>query len=423
MTLHAEKIWICSVCGYEHRGDTPPDYCPSCGADRSEFKLGGDDANGGKPETEADWQDVGAADELSSQPLRQIDVGGTAVALVCKDGQFSAISGVCNHVGGPLGLGRLDNDHVVCPWHNWKFHCRSGEGGCDCEHDSVPTHAVKVEDGRVWVDMAEATPRKRGNRPPHPLTKITMRGQPGGALMSDPVRVVGISTTNMDVLNPRYSTSDKLLNVALARAREQGAETRLIRLADLKFRACEGYYSKSSRACIWPCSITQMDPDDQMARVYEAFVQWGDIVLVATPIRWGQASSLYYKMVERMNCIQNQETIANRHLLRTKVVGLIITGGQDNVQGVAGQMLTFFGELGCQFPQYPFIAHTRGWSAEDMENNVRYVEDSKDLHAAAAGLLDRCLDTCKALFGVEIGKGQLPRGGRKAHELDVRAKL
>jgi multimeric flavodoxin WrbA len=160
-----------------------------------------------------------------------------------------------------------------------------------------------------------------------------------------------------------------------------------------------------------------------MDRVYEAFVQWGDIVLVATPIRWGQASSLYYKMVERMNCIQNQETIANRHLLRTKVVGLIITGGQDNVQGVAGQMLTFFGELGCQFPQYPFIAHTRGWSAEDMENNVHYVEASKDLHAAAAGLLDRCLDTCKALFGVEIGKGQLPRGGRKAHELDVRAKL
>jgi len=27
------------------------------------------------------------------------------------------------------------------------------------------------------------------------------------------------------------------------------------------------------------------------------------------------------------------------------------------------------------------------------------------------------------LDDLEIGKGQLPRGGRKAHELDVRAKL
>ena len=128
-------------------------------------------------------------------------------------------------------------------------------------------------------------------------------------------------------------------------------------------------------------------------------------------------------MVERMNCIQNQETIADRHLLRKKVVGLIITGGQDNIQSVAGQMLSFFGELGCQFPQYPFIAHSRGWSAEDMENNVRYVKESRDLEVAAAALMDRCLDTHKALLGVEIGSTMPPRGGRKAHELDVQSQI
>ena len=79
-----------------------------------------------------------------------------------------------------------------------------------------------------------------------------------------------------------------------------------------------------------------MDPDDQLDRVYEALVHWADVYLVATPIRWGAASSLYFKMVERMNCIQNQITIANRVLLRNKVAAFIITGGQDNVQAVAG---------------------------------------------------------------------------------------
>ncbi|OGV69853.1 MAG: (2Fe-2S)-binding protein [Lentisphaerae bacterium RIFOXYB12_FULL_65_16] len=372
-----------------------------------------------------EWQDVGAAEELARQPVQEIEVGHTTIALVCRDGQFSAISGKCNHVGGPLGHGHLEGEHVVCPWHSWRFDGATGEGktGCACEGDKVPTYAVKVENGRVLVSAAEATPRVHKPRTPHPLTKIALRGQPGGPAVTDPLRVVGISTTNMDVSNPRYSTSDRLLNEALGRARDCGAETRLVRLAELQFRACEGYYSKSSRACIWPCSITQMDPADQMQVVYDAFVRWGDIVIVATPIRWGQASSLYYKMVERMNCIQNQETIANRHLMRTKVVGLIITGGQDNIQAVAGQMLTFFGELGCQFPQYPFIAHSRGWSAEDMENNVRYVEESKDLHEAAAGLVDRCLDTCRALLGVSIGAGHVPRGGRKAHELDVHAQI
>ena len=110
-----------------------------------------------------------------------------------------------------------------------------------------------------------------------------------------------------------------------------------------------------------------------MEKIYEAFIHWGDAFIIATPICWGAASSLYYKIAERMNSIQNQETIASRHLLKNKIVGLVITGGQDNVQGVAGSMLSFFAELGCQFPQFPFIAHSRGWSAEDMENNVKYV--------------------------------------------------
>lgn len=371
------------------------------------------------------WQDVGSVEELSSTPLRQIEIPGTPLALIWKDGAFRALSGTCNHVGGPLGQGRLEGDYVVCPWHQWGFHRSTGEGqaGRLCEGHKVPCYAVKVENGRVLVNPEALTPRVRHTPPPHALTHVVERGQPGGPSLSDPPRVVGISTTNMDIRNPRFSTSDKLLNAALTHARDCGAETRLIRLAELRFRACEGYYSQSERACTWPCSITQMDPSDEMVRVYEAFVQWGDVFVVATPIRWGQASSLYYKMVERMNCVQNQETIANRHLLRRKVVGLIITGGQDNIQGVAGQMLTFFGELGCQFPQYPFIAHSRGWSAEDMENNVRYVKESQDLHQAAHGLVDRCLDTFKALSGVSIGAGQLPRGGRKAHELDVHAQI
>ena len=157
-----------------------------------------------------------------------------------------------------------------------------------------------------------------------------------------PVRVVGISTTAMTVEHPRYSTSDALLDVALEYARRTlGLETQSIKLRDLSFRACEGFYSKAAQACTWPCSITQMDPTDQLDRVYEAVVHWADVILVSTPIRWGNASSLYFKMVERMNCIQNQETIANTHLLKNKVAAFIIMGGQDNVQGVAGQLMTF----------------------------------------------------------------------------------
>ena len=99
-------------------------------------------------------------------------------------------------------------------------------------------------------------------------------------------------------------------------------------------------------------------------------------IIVATPIRWGAASSLYFKMAERLNCVQNAVTIRNQVLIRNKVAGFIIVGGQDNIQAVAGQMLGFFAELGFIFPQFPYIAHSRGWSHEDMELNVEIVRNS-----------------------------------------------
>jgi hypothetical protein len=120
-------------------------------------------------------------------------------------------------------------------------------------------------------------------------------------------------------------------------------------------------------------------------------------------------------MAERLNCIQNQITIHNRSLIHRKVAGFIITGGQDNVQAVAGQMLTFWAELGFVFPQFPFIAHSRGWDAEDMETNVQAVRSSEPLRVAAAELAERALDLCRVLrqHQAELEK-PMEKAGRKA---------
>ena len=365
----------------------------------------------------AGWEDVGDAAELARRPVQQVTIGRARIALTCRDGQFGAISGVCNHVGGPLGLGTLEGDYVTCPWHYWKFHWRTGEGEPGFEDDRVPMHEVRVEQGRVLVRTEAGTKRHKRPHPAHPLARKPVRE-------SGPIRVLGISTTAMTAGHPRYSTSEDLLAHALDRTADRfECETRLLKVRDLAFRACEGFYSKSSRACTWPCSITQMDASDQMDQVYEGIVHWADVILVATPIRWGAASGLYYKMVERMNCIQNQETIANNHLLMNKVAGFVITGGQDNVQAVAGQMLGFFAEIGCQFPQFPYVAHSRGWSAEDMENNERYVRESRALHEGAEALVGRCVAMARVMIEHALGQGALVGGGRKGHHLDTHAEL
>ncbi len=361
---------------------------------------------------EQNWVDVGAVDDLTAAPLQRITAGGRPLALSWRDGRFGVVANGCNHVGGPLGEGRLDGDYIVCPWHNWKFHRCTGFGEPGFEEDRVPSYPVKVENGRVLVDLSAGTRRTRKPHEPHPLSRKVERA-------AGPLRLAGISTAAMDAANPRFSGSDHLLGHALRAAAGAGAEIKLVRLNDLKFRPCEGYYSKSAQACTWPCSITQMDASDQMDQVYEALVHWADAVIVASPIRWGTASSLYFRMAERLNCVQNAITIRNNVLIRNKVAGFIIVGGQDNIQAVAGQMLGFFAELGFIFPQFPYIAHSRGWSSEDMERNVDIVRDSKELAEGAACLAQRCLGLAAHLVSCDEAPASIDRGGRKAHALEM----
>src|SRR6185369_16216647 len=112
------------------------------------------------------------------------------------------------------------DDYVVCPWHGWKFHHATGEGEPGYEADCVPRHACKVEDGHLFVSVEPATKRNKLPHPPHALATLIRRGEPGGPAMDAPLRVAGISTTNMDLANPRASTSEMLLESALARAKE-----------------------------------------------------------------------------------------------------------------------------------------------------------------------------------------------------------
>jgi multimeric flavodoxin WrbA len=264
----------------------------------------------------------------------------------------------------------------------------------------------------VLVSATAVSKRTKPPHAPHPLERPLERA-PG------PPRVLGLSTTVLDPKNPRVSTSELLLEVAVAHAREKlGAEAKLTRLREVAFRSCEGYYSKAARACTWPCSITQADPADQLAAVYDDVVFWADVILVGTPIRWGAASSLYFKLAERMNCIQNQITTHDRVMIRNKVAAFVITGGQDNIQAVAGQMLAFFGELGFHFPQFPFVAHSRGWTAEDMEKNVAEVQQSQELRRGAEALTERAVAHACLLLG-HTPAAKTERGGRKAQRLDV----
>ena len=358
------------------------------------------------------WHRLGTREQLLTRVPLSFKLERHQIAVFLHEGRFTAISNICNHRGGPLCEGRLRGEFVMCPWHGWEYSVVTGKGPAGYDEEQVPSFAVEERADGVYVQTPPVMPRKLVKHKPSHL--LDAHPRPAGA----PPRVLGISTTAMDEANPRFSTSDALLDHAMDMARELAADTQLIRLRDLTFQHCEGNYSKASHACTWPCAITERDPADQLTAVYEGLVHWADVVLISTPIRWGNASSLYYKMAERLNCVQNQITIHNNLLIKHKVAALIITGGQDNIQAVAGNMLTFWSELGFVFPQFPFIAHSRGWDAEDMQNNVRQVRASDALREAARELLTRAMDFWKVLDQNRAMMDKpMERAGRKANPL------
>jgi nitrite reductase/ring-hydroxylating ferredoxin subunit len=63
------------------------------------------------------WRDLGPLEKFAEGSLTEVDLGRTRIAVSCRGGKFGVVSGVCNHVGGPL-QGQLDGDHIVCPWHH-----------------------------------------------------------------------------------------------------------------------------------------------------------------------------------------------------------------------------------------------------------------------------------------------------------------
>ena len=316
------------------------------------------------------------------------------IAVFNVDGKYYCISNKCQHQGGPLSKGILDEKKkvVTCPWHGWKYSIIDGkaphEGG-----DSVDSYETKIIEDKLYVNSIPTNIGKRVTQPHKEYSELqnsvreylTHTNKDSRLQFSRDVkktpRILGISTTNSnDKIAPRKSTSEDALNYALDYAKHEfGAETKVIKLRDLHFKHCEGYYSKNASACIFPCSISEMDKDDQMIEVYQKVILWADVVIIATPIRWGNASPLYYQMVQRMNCVQNQSITNERYLIRDKVAAFIITGGQDNVQHVAGELLTFWSQLGFVFGKFPFVGWTRGWYAEDTENNFDKMKDNEHM--------------------------------------------
>ncbi len=98
-------------------------------------------------------QAVATAEELRDGEMKQISAAGTEILLARIKGKYHAVAAHCTHYGAPLVDGVINGERIVCPWHHACFNAITGDLEEPPALDSLPCSPVRVEDGKVFVDV------------------------------------------------------------------------------------------------------------------------------------------------------------------------------------------------------------------------------------------------------------------------------
>ena len=99
------------------------------------------------------WTDVSALADVPDDDVTAVNVGGAELALYGVDGTVFATDNICTHGHARLCDGFLDGHEIECPLHQGKFDIRNGHATCQPATESLRIFPVKIENGRVFVDL------------------------------------------------------------------------------------------------------------------------------------------------------------------------------------------------------------------------------------------------------------------------------
>jgi 3-phenylpropionate/trans-cinnamate dioxygenase ferredoxin subunit len=91
-----------------------------------------------------------------------IQVGDRRLVLVRQQGSLFALADHCPHRGRALSGGRVEEGHVVCPWHRMQFAIATGRarhGTCS----NTEAFEVREEEGGCTIAVPYTTFRVSGS--------------------------------------------------------------------------------------------------------------------------------------------------------------------------------------------------------------------------------------------------------------------
>ena len=99
------------------------------------------------------WIDAAAQDDVPQDDVIGLAVAGRDIALYGVDGEVFATDNTCTHGRARLCDGFLLGHEIECPLHQGRFDIRDGQPTCEPATDTLRVYPVKVEGGRVYVQI------------------------------------------------------------------------------------------------------------------------------------------------------------------------------------------------------------------------------------------------------------------------------
>jgi len=103
--------------------------------------------------SQSPWVDALSADELPTDDVIGVVVGGRDIAIYTVGDEVYATDNICTHGQARLCDGFLDGHEIECPLHQGKFDVRSGQPTCDPVTEAIRSYPVRIDGQRVFLQL------------------------------------------------------------------------------------------------------------------------------------------------------------------------------------------------------------------------------------------------------------------------------
>ncbi len=164
-----------------------------------------------------------------------------------------------------------------------------------------------------------------------------------------------------------FSHTEVLSELVAERLREHTVSSQIVRLVE--YEIPPGTRSNMGKGDEWP-GIQQK-------------VLASDIIIFATPIWWGNQSSLMQRTIERLDELHTELRETGKSRLANKVGGIVITGEEDGEQHITGNIANFFMNVGVTVPPQCSLSYQGEYTRATKNSLAKKFRENKNTAKAA----------------------------------------